>query len=114
MTGKELDGLYRGAKACVVPSEWYENAPLSVLEPMAQGKPVVGAAIGGIPELIQDGVTGRLFKAFDAADLKRVVLETAGNSGARNRDMGRAAREWVRSECSGEKHVEALEALYRG
>ena len=113
VTGEELDGLYRGAQACVVPSEWYENAPLSVMEPMAYGKPVIGAAIGGIPELIQDRVTGRTFKAFDAQDLKRVVEEVAASPAAGRREMGRAAREWMTAECSPESHLAGLEAFYR-
>lgn len=53
----------------VVPSEWYENNPMSVLESFAQGVPVLGARIGGIPELVVDGVTGLLFSPSDSASL---------------------------------------------
>ena len=42
----------------VLPSVWYENGPMAALESLAAGLPVVGSAIGGIPEMIEDGVTG--------------------------------------------------------
>ncbi len=57
------------ARFLVVPSEWYENNPLSVIEALALGVPVLGANIGGIPELIQPGRTGELFESGNEADL---------------------------------------------
>ena len=47
--GQKLADLYRNAAFVVVPSEWYENAPMSILESFAYGKPVIGTRIGGIP-----------------------------------------------------------------
>ena len=52
-------------KFVVVPSIWYENCPYSVLETLAIGKPVVGAKIGGIPELIADGKTGFVYSTVE-------------------------------------------------
>jgi glycosyltransferase involved in cell wall biosynthesis len=54
-TGEELKELIRRASFVVVPSEWYENCSMSVLEAMAYAKPVIGSRIGGIPEQIEDG-----------------------------------------------------------
>src|SRR4030042_586656 len=62
LSGKSLETKISSAKAIVVPSECYENAPLSILEAFAYGKPVIGARIGGIPEMIEDGVNGFLFE----------------------------------------------------
>lgn len=62
-SGKELSDLIRKAKVSIYPSEWYENCPFSVMESQLYGTPVIGADIGGIPELIQVGKTGLLFEA---------------------------------------------------
>ena len=65
-SGKELEDLIRKAKASVYPSEWYENCPFSVMESQLYGTLVIGADIGGIPELIKNGKTGLLYKSGDA------------------------------------------------
>lgn len=63
---KEIAGR---AKFTVIPSEWYENNPLSVIEAECIGTPVLGARIGGIPELIDEGVNGMTFESGNADDL---------------------------------------------
>ncbi|MBP5291049.1 MAG: glycosyltransferase [Lachnospiraceae bacterium] len=70
-TGIELENLIRRAAFSIYPSEWYENCPFSVMESLMYGTPVIGADIGGIPELVVDGKTGDLFKASDARDLRK-------------------------------------------
>ena len=72
-TGEALARLIREARFSVYPSEWYENCPFSVMESQMYGTPVLGADIGGIPELIRPGVTGELFRAGDGADLKKRI-----------------------------------------
>lgn len=62
-----------GLDAAVVPSTWYENSPLAILEAHAAGTPVVTADIGGMAELVRDGVDGLHFRFNDAADLARVL-----------------------------------------
>lgn len=68
--GKELEELIRKARFSIYPSEWYENCPFSVMESQMYGTPVLGAAIGGVPELIQDCKTGELFESGDYNQLK--------------------------------------------
>lgn len=68
--GEALEKLIREARFTVYPSEWYENCPFSVMESQAYGTPVLGADIGGIPELIQPGVTGELFESGNGEMLK--------------------------------------------
>lgn len=63
LTGEELYTLIREARFSIYPSEWYENCPFSVLESLMLGTAVLGADIGGIPELIQKDVTGELFES---------------------------------------------------
>ncbi len=80
-TGKDLEMLIRKAKVSVYPSEWYENCPFSVIESQMYGTPVLGSRMGGIPELITEGVSGELFEAGNADSLEqqlRKMLYTEG------------------------------------
>lgn len=70
---ESLEQLIREARFSVIPSECYENCPFSVLESQMYGTPVLGADIGGIPELIQKGVTGDLFESGNGKDLKQKI-----------------------------------------
>ena len=73
--GEALEKLIREAKFSVYPSEWYENCPFSVMESQMYGTPVLGANIGGIPELIQVGKTGELFESGNKEELKSRIRE---------------------------------------
>ncbi len=66
----EIKELVGKSKFSVIPSEWYENNPLSVIEAQCLGTPVLGARIGGIPELIEENVSGMTFTSGDVQDLK--------------------------------------------
>lgn len=79
--------LLAGARFSVVPSQWYENNPLSVVESLSAGTPVLGSDIGGIPELI-DSTNGIIFQPFDKGTLA-TAIETAM---ARQWDHGAIAR----------------------
>ncbi|MGM9759684.1 MAG: glycosyltransferase [Parabacteroides sp.] len=68
----ELKGIIERARFMVIPSEWYENNPLSVIESLCLGTPVLGANIGGIPELIHER-NGMLFEAGNKEDLKEKI-----------------------------------------
>ncbi len=72
-TGTELYDLIRNAQFTVYPSEWYENCPFSIMESQKLGTPVLGADIGGIPELVEDGVTGWLFTSGSVDDLHNKI-----------------------------------------
>lgn len=76
-SGNELNDLIGSAYFVVVPSEWYENNPMTVLEAYALGKPVIGARIGGIPEIVEDGVTGFLFKPGNQEDLAEKLSQAS-------------------------------------
>ena len=73
-TGEDLKKLISEARFSVCPSEWYENYPFSIIESQTYGTPVLGANIGGIPELIENDVTGELFQAGNAAELKNKII----------------------------------------
>lgn len=72
-SGEELRRLIAEAKFSFYPSICYENCPLSVLESMALGTPVLASRIGGIPELIEDGVTGALFLGNDSGSYVEAI-----------------------------------------
>ncbi len=73
-TGESLKTLIAKARFSVYPSEWYENCPFSVMESQAYATPVLGANIGGIPELIEENRTGELFESGNLAQLKEKIL----------------------------------------
>ncbi len=72
-TGEALETLIREAKFSFCPSEVYENCPFSVMESQMYGTPVLGADIGGIPELIRVGETGELFESGNVEELKEKI-----------------------------------------
>lgn len=74
-SGEELEKLIREARFSIYPSEWYENCPFSVMESQMHGTPVLGANIGGIPELIKDGTTGELFESGNDKELKDKITK---------------------------------------
>ena len=77
--GDELNKLIKNALFSVYPSEWYENCPFSVIESMMLGTPVLGANIGGIPELIDSNINGELFESGNISDLKGHILRMWAN-----------------------------------
>jgi glycosyltransferase involved in cell wall biosynthesis len=96
----------------VTPSEWYENYPFSVTETLLLSKPVVGARIGGIPELVVDGVTGLLFESGNVVDLK-LKLETLWNNETYTNQLGKQAREYSYSKVNFDTHWNILENVIR-
>ncbi len=85
-TGDTLKKLIKEARFSLYPSEWFENCPFSVIESQMLGTPVIGAAIGGIPELIQDGKTGLLFESGNIEDLT-TKIEVLWNDSAVCKNM---------------------------
>jgi glycosyltransferase involved in cell wall biosynthesis len=65
----------------VVPSVWWENAPLTILESFRVGRPVIAADVGGMAELVDHGVDGLLFRYNDPADLARTMEMAASEEG---------------------------------
>lgn len=74
-TGEHLREIVARASLVVVPSEWPENSPFTVIEAQCLCTPVLAADIGGIPELMEDGVTGRLFEFRNVKDLESRLID---------------------------------------
>ena len=111
LAGDALKTMIDQAAVVVVPSEWYENCPMSVLEAMAYGKPVVASRMGGIPELVEDGKTGLLYTAGNADELAAVLDKLLSASTLRQK-MGAAGRLRVSNHFSLDKHNVGLIGIY--
>lgn len=109
--GDALFDYLRSAVAVILPSQWYENAPISVLEAFATGTPVIGADIGGIPELINSD-RGRIFESASVVGLADAMDDLADSSSDELRRMGIAARDYVEAGHSRRKYVESCRNLY--
>ncbi|HEV2038138.1 MAG TPA: glycosyltransferase family 4 protein [Candidatus Eremiobacteraceae bacterium] len=106
----DTSGLLAEANICVVPSVWQDAFPLGVLEAMAAGKPVIGTSVGGIPEMIEDGVTGLLVPPADeqalAAALGSLLTEPALSA-----RLGSAGRQRVTEQFTQDQQLEAVTAI---
>ncbi|MBD5803748.1 Glycogen synthase [Azoarcus sp. Aa7] len=111
-SGADLHALIREALAVVLPSEWYENAPMSVLESFALGTPVVGARIGGIPEMVIEGETGWTFESRSAEDLTALLSRVNAMPASQIAQAGRSARNHVVSKFNRAGYLQATLALY--
>ena len=112
LSGKKLNDVRRNALAIAVPSEWYENAPLTILEAFALGKPVIGSRIGGITEMIDEGVNGYLFEAGNIDELTHTIDNLFMQNERKIKELGKAAREKVKIEYSPERHYQKLIKTY--
>lgn len=107
-TGEALETLIREARFTVCPSECYDNCPFSVMESQIYGTPVLGADIGGIPELIRVGETGELFESGNKEKLCAGMRTMMALTTLRDEPFQRNSFESV---CS---YVEKLMRIYQG
>lgn len=109
MEWNDFRPIIEGAKFMVLPSEWSENNPLTVIESQSLGTPVLGARIGGIPELIEEGVNGMTFESGNVEDLKEKI-DTMWHA---SYDYQTIAENAVKCYSS-EAYYEQLMKYYRG
>ena len=107
----ELHELMRASAVVVAPSRWYENQPMVVLEAFGCARPVVASDLGGMPELVADGVTGRLVAHDDPAALAVALTELAADP-ARAHEMGLAARRGAVDRFATDRHLQRLDDAY--
>jgi glycosyltransferase involved in cell wall biosynthesis len=111
--GEMMAKLLRSCSFVVIPSRWYENAPMVVYESFAAGKPVIGARVGGIPELVINEVNGLTFENESVEELSN-CLELLSSDSDKRRQMGMAARSFAEEMLSPQAHVKELERIYAG
>ena len=105
----EIDALMRASDLVVMPSRW-EGFGLVAAEAMRAGVPVLAAAVGGLPEIVVDGVTGALFPREDAGRLRELLLDSTPAARAR---QGAAGRERFLRSFTCERTHDGLMAIYR-
>ena len=103
-----MPAILRATDVAVIPSLWYDNAPLAVNECLAARVPVLGADMGGIPEFLRPGVNGDVFKGRDLDDLARKLQGIVD----RPAQVARWQQNIVQPE-SFDAYIGDLEALYR-
>lgn len=109
---QQLRKLYHGASIVILPSENYENAPMSILEAFACGKPVVATRIGGIPELVHDGITGWTFAPGNVAELHQLIAKVLSQPDA-VMSAGRNARKTIESTFTQTRRTDSLLRIYK-
>jgi glycosyltransferase involved in cell wall biosynthesis len=108
----KLKSFYASCRLIVLPSIGFEAFPIVLVEAMLNGKPVVCSRIGGLPEIVEDGVTGLLFEPGNAKDLADKIRYLWDRPDLCTK-MGRAGREKAMREYSPDKYYERLMTAYR-
>jgi glycosyltransferase involved in cell wall biosynthesis len=108
----DMRALFAGADLSLVPSVWPENSPVVIYENFQVGTPVVGSAIGGIPELIEPNKTGYLFAPNHAEEMVARVVEHMQRPAHERRRMRQACVAAARARWTLTRHLDLLEAVY--
>lgn len=111
-TGKELTDLVSNAYFVIVPSEWYENNPMTIIEAYSVGTPVIGARIGGIPEIVVDGQTGFRFESGNVEDLCRIILQADSLDSNAYTALSRGTIDFANQNLSKESYWKKLIEFY--
>jgi alpha-maltose-1-phosphate synthase len=106
-----MRGAFASIDVLVQPSR-ADTLPLSVLEAMAAGLPVIGTRVGGIPEEVEDGVTGLVVEGESPEALAAALDSLAGNA-ERRRELGEAGRSRAEERFSAEGTARRTVELYR-
>ena len=111
--GKELEDLVSNAYFVIVPSEWYENNPMTIIEAYSVGTPVIGAQIGGIPEIIINAQTGFQFTSGNANELKTYIEKANNISIKEYSEFSKQAIEFAKQNMSKENYYPRLIQFYQ-
>lgn len=113
LTGQPLRDALEGCKAVVLPSEWYENGPYSVMEALSCGKPVIGSQIGGIPEMVRPGKTGATFQPGNVQELAQKIQELLALPAADYAVLCQNTVDFAKAHFDARKHQEQLLQIYQ-
>lgn len=108
---EEMKETVRKCKFVVVPSIWYENCPYSVIETLCTGKPVIGANIGGIPELVKDNENGLIYK-YDDVDALAEKMKKLFEDDKLVKKFSEQAKEIAKEQYSKENYYKKIMRIY--
>ena len=111
-TGEELQQEVGNARYSVLSSEWYENMPYSGLESLAAQTPIIGANIGGIPEIVLNGRTGFLFESGNIRNLADKLIQASTADSDDYEHMQDECAEYVGVRCDQRRYIEHLLGEY--
>ncbi|MFA6131356.1 MAG: glycosyltransferase [Patescibacteria group bacterium] len=112
VSGQALEDLVSGARMAVIPSIWNEPFGLVAIEAMALGTPAVVSDRGGLPEIVEDGVSGRIFKAGNVESLRKAISSILEDE-AFARELGKGAHYRAKELSSQKAHLEKVMKIYR-
>jgi glycosyltransferase involved in cell wall biosynthesis len=108
----EMRALYATADLTVAPSMWYDNSPMVIYESLLAGTPVIGSAIGGIPELIEQGKTGHIIPPGNVEALAEGVIQYFARPAHERRAMRQRCVAYARTHMTIERHLDRLQQVY--
>ena len=112
LSRSEMDAFYRSSRMIIMMNTWYEGFPMALVEAMSWGKPVICSRIGGLPEIVEEGVTGLLFEPGNVDQLADQIRYLWENPDVAIR-MGQAGCDKAKREYSREKYFERLMDVYK-
>lgn len=101
------------SKFLVIPSIWYENNPMTIIESYSCGTPIIGSNIGGIPEILIDKKTGFLFSKGDVSNLNEIISSSLSLSSQDYLKMRTAALDFYNRELTPQIHIEKVLTVYK-
>jgi len=107
---RDLENIYAGLDVACLTS-LNEGTPVSLIEAMASARPVVSTDVGGVKDIVKDGVNGRLVSSGDTAAFAKAVLDLLNDSGKRAK-MGIAGRSFVKINYNKDRLIEDTKNLY--
>lgn len=111
-SGSDLQELVKDASFIIVPSEWYENNPMTIIESYAAGVPVIASRIGGIPEIVLHEKTGFLFESRDMEGLAAALTHADKITNNLYRSLSTNCREFAHREFSAIAHYDKLMRIF--
>ncbi len=112
-TGVELSDIIANSKYVIIPSEWYENNPMTIIEAYSNGVPVIGANIGGIPEILKNNVTGFLFPPRNDEELSNTIEISANITENEYNELCINSKSFFNKNFSADQHYNLLIDFYK-